>query len=430
MKLYKIGIVLSLYIFPVCGHALSTKILMREGKRSIPLSWKYKEKNVWTVNDEGVPVYGSNLVIAFPRGVRGDRIKSRFENVVAYNKKKSAFRLNLFSTKEQVLIRDQNRKKYMLTFLQKFEEDKIFSEECEGQNLFLMKSGKQKKTPFSIHMKCYKREEKDFVVIVVPKDVRWSSTTIPELRGKGEHWKEYKIEDLPAGEDSLRASFSFVFNGESFDFDLKSNTQSDAPEDKDSQTTLHFGLGMSSLNVTSDISDESASPFSILLNMQSPIRWWGLRVGLSLNVPQQFSETAVGAIKPPEFFEARFLLAKDYEINNKLVLSPAVVGVFSETSDPNVFLKIKHQHLGFGGGLKYQINDKIDAQFDIWMSGFLASNPTSQMGLMLRVIYAYSKKIGFGLELGNQTLSAESAEGKTNEMSEMHYNLMLRLKPF
>ncbi len=430
MRLYKIGILLGLYVLPTTGQALSTEIFMRRGKKNVPLEWKYKEKNVWTVNDEGVPVYGSNLVIAFPRGVKGDRIKTRFESVVTYNKKKTAFRLNLFSLKEQVLPRGKGRKKYMLTFLQKFEEDQIISEECEGQNLFLLKSGEDKKTPFSVHMKCYKREDKDFVVIVVPKDVRWSSTTIPELRGKGEHWKEYKIEDLPAGEDSLRASFSFVFKGESFDFDLKSKTQSDAPEDKDSQTTLHLGLGMSSLSVKSDISDESASPFSILLNMQSPLQWWNLRVGLSLNVPQQFSEVAEGATKPPEFFEAKFLLAKDYKINHKLTLSPAVVGVFSETSDPNVFLKIKHQHLGFGGGLKYQMTDKIDAQFDIWMSGFLASNPTSQMGLMLRVIYAYSKKIGFGLELGNQTLSAESSEGKTNEMSEMHYNLMLRLRPF
>ena len=92
----------------------------------------------------------------------------------------------------------------------------IDSKLCDDKKLLLQKVIQSQKFPFRVDMKCYVRDEEEFLVVTVPKEVRWASTTIPENQGKGENWKEYRIEDLPSGDGEIRGVFTFRYKKKNY----------------------------------------------------------------------------------------------------------------------------------------------------------------------------------------------------------------------
>src|SRR5690606_8665669 len=144
----------------------------------------------------------------------------------------------------------------------------IGNEGCEEKKIFLEKVS-EGDIPFRIDIKRYKRENQEFLVVTVPKEVRWSSTTVPEYQGKGEHWKEYRLEDLPSGEGNIRGQISFRYKKKSYQFQLKSVPPETQKIIRDGKTTnFYIGGGLMNLSIKSDISSAQESPINLAATVE------------------------------------------------------------------------------------------------------------------------------------------------------------------
>ncbi len=422
---------LTLLIISLCSAQVfgqSVQLKLKTSKGLEVLNWPTSSEFKWEQNKKGAFVFYHLVSVKVPTEFAIKKTKSKNKNSIKISEEGRSIKIKLFSNKDKISFLTNNGKKNIL--LLNFDNKKSISgytNDCEKENLFLT-SGLDKPLPFPVAMKCFVKDKIPSFIIVVPKDVEWLSTTISEKSGKGEVWKEYEIADIPAGDNELRGQFVFGYLNKQYTVDLKSKKKDSNKADEaiiKSKTVFSAGLGILNLSVESNISEATAGPLSAYLRMESPLSIWNLESGLTLLIPLNLSDEA-----GPTFFEARGQIVKKFPISAQFVPNFGLLGVFSETSDPSVYLQIKHQQLGFTGGLKYFFSPTTQLQADIWMSGFLAANPTSQMGLSARLLYQYSKALGLGLELGTQNLSTESAAGNESSFAESHVHFLIQFVPF
>ncbi|MCJ8276283.1 MAG: hypothetical protein HRT44_02460, partial [Bdellovibrionales bacterium] len=174
-----------------------------------------------------------------------------------------------------------------------------------------------------------------------------------------------------------------------------------------------------------ETTDQKISAQTFFGTIETTELWQGVRLGGSVILPK-FESPSDPAVQSLEFFEARLFAAKDIVVSNKLSLFPMVVGIFSESTDPNASIKIIHQHIGFGIGGLYQLTEAFTFEVAVWNSGFLASKPSSQNAQQFRFYWQLIKSVGIGLEYAQQGIAAEGEIGVDNEMSENRYGLFLK----
>jgi hypothetical protein len=422
----KIGILIFaiLSTTPFLANA-ELQIKIRKGNSYESLGWASKIEPKWEKNEEGVFVFYRFISIQVPQDYSIKKAISKQKDKLIVSSNGTLLQIKSLSNSDKISFLTLQKKKHVLSI--QFTGDFALDNDtngCKDENLFLaLKIGKN--LPFPVSMKCYKKDKKSFFVVVVPKDVEWRETTISESNGKGESWKEYEVDDIPIGDNELRGSFTYGYRKAEYIVDLRSTKGKVEEEIIKSKTVFSAGLGLLNLTVDSDVSEASSSPISAYLKMESPLAVWKLEAGLSVIVP-----LLAGEPNEPSFFEAKGYVVKKFSLSPNFIFNAGLFGIFSESSDPSVYLQIKHQQIGVGGGLKYFFNSKTELQTDLWYSGFLATTATSQMGLSARFIYQYTKALGFGLEVGTQNLTTESDSGQESSMAETHFHALLRFVPF
>lgn len=417
-------IILSLFIF-LLGQSLwaqSVEIYKKRGRSKSTLNWSTEIETKWVENRDKVPVYTYILKIDVPGGAK--KARSKRKNKVKVED--GQLIVNMTSLVDKVLVLTGRGKQ---AFYIKITDSKpgLDSQLCDEKKLLLQKVIESQKFPFRVDMKCYERDSEEYLVVSVPKEVRWASTTIPENQGKGENWKEYRIEDLPSGDGEIRGVFTFRYKKKNYKIELRSKPDPDVLiSQKGKSTKFYAGLGLINLTVKTDISEVTDSPYVFIAGVETELPFWEIIAGL--NVVAAFStESSEGATeKPPEFIEGRVHFGRFFKFSESFGFAPLVLGIFQNSSDPNVLLKIKHNQLGFGGALAWQITDSFDFRYDVWTSGFLAATATSQLGMQANITYDISSSFGIGLNVGNQSLSVEGTTGSKNEMTETHYGAFIR----
>ena len=318
----------------------------------------------------------------------------------------------------------------------RWEKDLINNKLCEDLGLFIEKKSPDLKTPFRIDINCYQKEEdgdvaimvprkEDYLVIVVPKEVEWISSKIKEINGRGKHWREYKVAEFSHDKNNVISDMTFAYRGEEYKFALKTSKPLGVPQAKEGFSNFYLGTGQLNLSIISETTDQKLSAQTFFGTIETTELWQGVRLGGSVILPK-FESPSDPAVQSLEFFEARLFAAKDIVVSNKLSLFPMVVGIFSESTDPNASIKIIHQHIGFGIGGLYQLTEAFTFEVAVWNSGFLASKPSSQNAQQFRFYWQLIKSVGIGLEYAQQGIAAEGEIGVDNEMSENRYGLFLK----
>lgn len=422
--LYRFYIIIILILLSFNFVNAQSVMVYRTGKKKVRLNWKTQVKTRWKFNQEKVPVFTYIVNINIPSRVR--KAKSKRSNKIKISAKK--IQIHMTSLTDRVQILTQKNKIGLYLKIKDYKND-LDSKLCDDRKLLLQKVVDSQKLPFRVSMTCYQRNKEEFLVVSVPKEVRWASTTIPENRGKGENWKEYRIEDLPSGDGEVRGIFTFRYKKKNYKIQLRSKPDPEVlVSEKARKTTFYAGIGLINLNIKSEISDLSDSPYLFIAGVEKELDFLKISAGLNIIAAFATESTDILGEKPPEFFEGRAHIGRFFGLSESFKFMPMILGIFQKSSDPNVLLTIKHNQLGLGGAFNWQITSSFDFRYDIWISGFLASTPTSQLGMQANITYDFTQSFGLGFNFSNQALSTESLMGVKNELAETHYGLYIRFQ--
>ena len=414
--------------------ALSVEVLIRKKgrKKYKKVDWYTYSEEKWITNDEGVPLWSEIVTIDLPKAYK--KATSKKYNEVQLLNKGRKVKVNLSSMYDKLRLKGNGKKTVKVRA--KWDKDLINNKLCEDLGLYLEKKSADRVTPFRIDINCYQKEEdadvaimvprkEDFLVVVVPKEVEWISTKLKETNGRGKHWREYKVADFSNDKNNVISDFTFAYRGEEYKFALKTSKPLGVSPTKEGSTNFYLGAGQLNLSIISETTDQRLAAQTVFGTIETTELWKDVRLGASFILPQ-FESPSDPSVQSLEFFEARLFAAKDIKVSETLSLFPMVVGVFSESTDPNASIKIIHQHIGFGIGGLYRLAEAFDFEVAVWNSGFLASKPSSQNAQQFRFYWQVIKSFGIGLEYSQQGIAAEGEIGVDNEMSENRYGLFLK----
>lgn len=374
------------------------KVSKIENKRRKPFAVEHKAEWFWQTNKENVRTLKLKVTLESPkfsryRKARGLR-KSTFASLTG---KTLVVQFNRLS--EKILLKDRSWLVLDISNRHK-RKNPVVDENCKKFSLVL--KSVEDKVPFYLGTSCEKVEEGTAFALTFPREVRLTSSTLFETRGKGEPWHYYMLGkiDLASG---VLGQFTFDYRGKSYDFSLES-LLSQAKEDDAQNIIFLTGVGYASLGISgSDINISDAKPSLILRVPHYPLKF-NFGIVLDLDIALPLSE-GINAIKYTQFG-----VFGDYEIplGSAITLRPKVGYQVSSQSNDTTSVALSANEIAFGLGSEILLGTHYFIGISFIMCGLTSEVIRSHYAIDLTFTRKKKNSLGWGIGGRIQSYSAAS----------------------
>lgn len=357
------------------------------------LSWPARHEWRW-VTEQGVPVLYSLVTLSPPEklkvtDVRG-RHARRLDATAPAAKKSREIQILLSVVREQLTVTLAGGKRADLIVTLVPSEPEIAANGCEESGLAL--SGPEHPMPpFVLGIACSRSVDragsKDDVLVTVtaPMDVSWGSTTIFEVGGKGERWRQYQITRAVLDSRGEIGRFGFEHAGVVSEFLLVKRKPNEAEavdfgQEDEKLVRFKFGGGAGRTHiVTSRVNDAFFQP-GIFAQVESRTFYSVLRGGaeIRLLLPVGTGAMAADQIGLDPFLGAAFGVAKFLWIGPSLHFV-SMLGHYDSGKVSFTF-----NQLGFGLDLRAALPRGSSLGFGLVSSGQVPSSNGVFVGAALR----------------------------------------------
>ena len=380
----------------------SPGVFLIKGKKAKRL--KTQINSSWTWSDEDIPKIINQISFDLPKVLHRAKFKSSKKNPISF--KNGHFEAKLGGLRN--MIRIANKKKFRLLIKTK-NIQQILTKNCEQHGIVLEQSSGQ--APYPIGISCAQSENIVRVKISVPKKVDLSDSTLFEVAGKGERWKEYQIQKTNLLSEKEFGKFTYSYRNKltgqhTGQFTLKSVNKAKQA----TATQYYFEAALGTASIAIESSAVSDSPFLLGGLFSYQLSSFPVILGASFRTSLKLSSSEDS--KGTKFQGIQTFLKYNFNIGKNFYFSPNLHFFLNGISDLDNGKELNHQQLGLGTTVGLSMK-KIFIELSFAKSGILGESISDHTQISAKVGYVFNLsdrrlRTGLGYESNNYDVTKTS----------------------
>ncbi|MGK5084239.1 hypothetical protein WDW37_13165 [Bdellovibrionota bacterium FG-1] len=393
------------------------------------LGWSARHQWKWITAPPSVSVLYSQVILTPPSPVRVVGVQG---GAVRWERGGSGIQLLLSALQDRVIIEQQGGPNLVFDLRITLSSSEIISHGCDPYSLQLLPQRAEAKPkalsvrPIPVGLSCSKKTEDLLVTVTVPEDVEWADTSLFEVLGKGERWKQYSLTStqLSTGGNMGRLNFAYGGSVSSYLLQIRQKTfrgigpqtvvKAPVPPPPPLNPVVVFrgGLGVMQASVSTPFTQGAAVQPDLDLGVRTR-RFFKL-LDLGARIKLSFPVAMTG--QAMTLYGMQFYLSGNLDLGSFLTLSPRVYFVSMGGFYDSGAVSLQLNQPGFG--LFAQLNVSARTAFLLGaVSTGLFPNSTSQslepevgiefpfLGSKADILLGYSKYIFGGASAASPTAS-------------------------
>jgi hypothetical protein len=292
------------------------KATARPAKWTARLDWK------WIPAEGGASVVQALVTITPPPSLRIARIRTHRARWLGKGQKSPAptAQLQLATTGDVISVTTDDGESRTLRLELAGADGAVIMQGCEPFGYDLVRAEAAAPPPqklFYLGLSCEPTSQGAHVTITAPKDVSWGSTSIFEIGGKGEQWRQYALTPSSTGDRGTIGRFTFTSGGAPVQIllvDKRASGLADVsePSDEDRLVRFRVGGGLGRLAVSTVRLTDSLWHAGISLDGETRRFWGYLKAQASIDLALPLQTGSLGG----DFFDLQASLKPEFRVKS------------------------------------------------------------------------------------------------------------------